>query len=473
MRLECLLNEIPRGVRQHLEVRCMKSPSVFLFAILAIASIVLTIARADEPNGLRETFAPGTTYSVQTEVEISGQLTLPAEKDKKAPEPLKVKGTSKIEYDEKILAPLSDRPGPRTIRNYQTATATRTVGPQNQETKLRAGVYRMIVFRSNSRKVAFSPDAPMTLGELELIRTDVFVPSLGGLLPPASAPGVWNAADEAVEELTGMEKITEGKLECRAVGDVNDAKSRFLQVTFSGKLRGVNEDGPNEQQLKGEYSFDRNLNCLVQLRLNGVHLLHDGKGKETGRIEGKFKLVRQMIEKSSSLGDDALRGVTLEPNADNTMLLYEASVAGARLLYPRRWRVSNEDGKHITLEEPRGNGILITVESSSRVPKTEDYLKETKDYIVGQKGKVQRADPPRRMRSAPHEIDGFGMDIELNQQPARMEYYVVRDSAAGATVAARLLPSDVSVLRSEVDQIVKSLAVGTNAPTGVVPLPNK
>ena len=49
------------------------------------------------------------------------------------------------------------------------------------------------------------------------MRTDVFAPALVGLLP-ADAVRVgdrWSAAEVAVQELTDLEKIEEGKLECR------------------------------------------------------------------------------------------------------------------------------------------------------------------------------------------------------------------------------------------------------------------
>ena len=433
---------------------------------------------------------PDTTYSVQTHVDVTGKLTLPAEPGKPAPEPMTIKGTSAIDYDERLLTPLRDPARPRSLRTYRQAEFRRMVGKQAQEATLRHAVRRMVVLRVGTREFPFSPDGPITFNELELVRTDVYAPAILGMLPdkPVQIGDRWNAATTAIEELTDMEKVTSGNLECKLEAITSD-KGRQAKVTFSGKIRGVNEDGPNEQQIQGDYTFDLDNNFLSGLTLNGVHDLLDPKGNSTGRVEGKFRMTRKPIAASVDLSDAAFRGLALEPNAQNTLLLYEGQVTGARFLYPRRWRVSNEDGRHITIEEMRGSGVLITTESAARVPTAAEYLKETQDFISGQKGKIIRTDPATKIRAAPKEIEAFGMDIELDKQPARMEYFIARFATkspaskgdkdagvGGATIAARLVPADAAVLRPEVEQIVKSIEIAApsaNRPAGVVPLKDK
>ena len=54
--------------------------------------------------------------------------------------------------------------------------SSRKMGDDPQESTLRPGVRRLVVLRSRSAKVPFSPDGPLTWGEIDLIRTDVFNP---------------------------------------------------------------------------------------------------------------------------------------------------------------------------------------------------------------------------------------------------------------------------------------------------------
>src|SRR4029078_13676542 len=98
---------------------------------------------------------------------------------------------------------------------------------------------------------------------------------------------------------------------------------RHARVSVVGNVRGVNEDGPTRQQIDGYFYFDLESNHLGYLSFKGVHILLDPAGKEAGRVGGRLVLTRQANQRSADLADPALRGVTVEPNADNTQLLYD------------------------------------------------------------------------------------------------------------------------------------------------------
>ena len=123
---------------------------------------------------------------------------------------------------------------------------------------MRPAVRRLVVMRENGTKAPFSPDGPLTWGEIDLVRTDVFTPALAGMLPDHAVRvgDRWNVAADAVRELTDMEHIDEGKIECRLEEVSAKDGRRQARVTFTGTVRGGNEDGPNRQQLDGWYLFD-------------------------------------------------------------------------------------------------------------------------------------------------------------------------------------------------------------------------
>src|SRR4029077_4203743 len=132
----------------------------------------------------------------------------------------------------------------------------------------------------------------------------------------------WQAKPGAAQELTDLEQI-EGGLECRFVEITTLAGRRLARVTFVGTVRGVSDDGPSRQQLDGFYYFDLESSHLSYLSLKGSHSLLDKTGQEAGRIEGQFTLTRQAHVRSPELADEAIRGLAVEPTADNTLLLYE------------------------------------------------------------------------------------------------------------------------------------------------------
>jgi hypothetical protein len=435
--------------------------SPLLVLCLAAISCATTRLAAEEPVRLQEQFAAGYQYHVSTRVELSGSLSLAAEKEKPTPGPLAVVGDSALDYDERVLAVNPDGQVQKTVRIYCRIELQRKVGDRRQQTTVRPAVRRLVVLRRDNVGVPFSPDGALTWAEIDFVHTDVFTPALVGLLPekPVGPGDHWTARAPAVQELTGLEHIDEGTVECKLEQLTVLDQRRHARVTLSGTVRGTNEDGPDRQQLEGYFFFDLESQHLSYLYLKGTNFLLDKDGKEVGLIEGHFVLTRQAHTSAKDLTDEALKGVTLEPNADNTQLLYENPDLGIRFLYPRRWRVAGVRGRQLGIDAPDGSGILLTAEPLARVPSAAQFQLESRTYLQEQKASVLRVDAPRRVQAAPQELDQFGLEVQVNGQRVHMDYYIARQARGGVTVAARLLPDDLSNLRKEVEAIARSLSV--------------
>src|SRR5262249_29368268 len=143
-------------------------------------------ARGQEAVRLEERFPVGYQYYVQTRVQLSGTLALPAEKGKPAQKPLAVSGESSIDYDERVLALEKDGRVAKTVRRVRRIGFDREMAGTPQKTTLRPSVRRVVMLRLNNTEVPFSPDGPLTWGEIDVLRTDVFTPALTGLLPPGA-----------------------------------------------------------------------------------------------------------------------------------------------------------------------------------------------------------------------------------------------------------------------------------------------
>jgi hypothetical protein len=416
---------------------------------------------ADEAIRLVEAFPVGYQYHVSTRVDLTGSLTLPAEKEKPVPKPLAVTGESAIEYDERVLGSAEDVVQ-KTLRIYRRVELQRKVGDQPQQSTVRSAVRRMVLLRRDNREVPFSPDGALTWGEIDLVRTDVFTPALPGLLPGKGIrPGDhWTAQTGAIQELTDLEQITEGSVECRLEEVTLIENRRHARVALSGTVRGTNEDGPNRQQLEGYFFFDLESNHLSYLYLKGINFLLDKDGKEVGKVEGHFVLTRQVHTTAKDMSEEALKGVALEPNADNTRLLYDNADLGVRFLYPRRWHVAGVHGRQIGLDTADGNGLLLTLEPAGRVPTGTQFLDESRKYLQQQKAKILRVEEPGQLQIAPQELERFALDVEVNSQKVQMDYYVARQGKlGGATLAARLLPTDLAALRKEVEAIARTVTI--------------
>ena len=431
---------------------------------------------AAEPIPMKEAFAAGGQCHVSIREEASGELRLPAEGGKLAPPPVKVRGHGALEYDERILdAGTVTDPAPRTLRIYRRVELDRTVDDQPQESTLRPAIRRLVILRNGHREVPFSPDGPMTWAEVHLVSKDVFTPALAAALLPdrAVAPGDrWQAKPGAAEELTDLEQI-DGGLECRFLEVTTLAGRKLARVAFAGTVRGVSDDGPNRQQLDGFYYFDLESSHLSYLSLKGTHSLLDKSGQEAGRVEGQFTLTRQINVRVPELSDEAIRGLALEPNADNTLLLYESAELGVQLHHPRRWRIQATKSRQLFLDEANGNGLMLTFEPRTGTPTAATYLAETEAFIGKEKGRVLRIDAPRRLKGSPDELDHFGLDVEMAGRRERLEYYVIRQPSGGATLAARLLPNaDLAALQGDVERIAVGLKIiGPTPAARPIPVP--
>jgi hypothetical protein len=420
----------------------------------------LGVVHAQEKVCLKENFPKDYQYRISTRVELAGQLLPPPEKGKPRP-PLAFKGISAIDYDERVLSAQGNQPVEKTIRLYRRMDFERKIGEQVQKPTMREEVRRQVVMRRGKAKVPFCPEGPLTWSEIDLVRTDVFTPALAGLLPdgPVREGDRWTASTPAIQELTDLEQIEEAKVECRLERVIALEKRRYAWVVFTGTVRGNNEDGLNRHQLEGYLYFDLESNHLSYLSLRGLHTMLDKDGKEAGRVEGQFVMTRQAHTRARELSDQALAGLDLEPNADNTLLLYDNPDLGLRFRYPRRWRVAGGLGRQVRLDGADGSGLLITLEAPGRTPTGIQFQAESQEWFRSRKDKIFRAEPPQRLAGTSFPLEHFALDVEAGGQRVFMDYYVTRQEQGGATLAARLATADLTVLQKEVERIARSLTI--------------
>jgi hypothetical protein len=421
--------------------------------LLAYASPLL--AQPAEAVRITEAFAKDAKYHVNCQVEINGMLSPPGQK-----KVIKVAGKSSIKYDERILQVRADRQVERTVRYYRELEFERKVGDDNQHSKLRAEAHRLVILRHNQYEVPFCPHGPLTWNEIELVRTDVFAPALQGLFPDKAVRvgDQWKADNVAIQELTDLEKIDKAEFVCTFEKITTLLGRRTAHVQFEGKVQGIGEDGNALHELRGTYYVDLDASFLTYVYVKGTHHLLDKVGKATGKIDGTFVMTRTQAPATKEVGDGALRGLTLEPNADNTLLLFEHPQIGARFLYPRNWRIAGYNEKQIGIDEKKGSGVLITLTSAASTPTGAQFYAETAQFLAKQQAKFFRDEKPRAFGQG---WETFGFEAEIAKERVVLQYFTTRQGMQGATLTARLLPRDLAEVRSDVERIAKSLQLRT------------
>ncbi len=429
-----------------------------ILAVGLILGLASGAAYAQETVLLAETLRPGMQFGIKARVQIlAGTLQPPAEKGKAAPAPVRITGDGAMEYQERVLGLANDRLVNKTLRLCQRMEVKRTLGGQPQENILRPAVRRLVILRDKQVKAPFSPDGPLLWSEIDLLRTDIFTPLLVGLLPGRNVTvgDRWQADPQAIQELTGLERIEEGSLDCLLAGVSRRENHRIARVSFKGSVRGANEDGPTRHDVQGHYEFDVDAGLLTFLTLNGNQTLLDSNGQERGRIEGRYALQREALRDVAGLSDAALAALALEPNDDNTRLLFENREMGLKFLYPRRWRLAAVRAAQIQMDTPGGHGLLITLEPTARVPTGAAYLKESREWVEKQRGTIRDTVQPRVISTVPS-LEFFSLEADLGGQGRRLDYYIARQAGGGVLLAASLRSQDGEAIRLEVKKIAES-----------------
>lgn len=418
-------------------------------------------AGAQEPVRLREELTAGYQYRVNARVELTARLAKPAEKGQKEATVNVTGATSALDYDERVLEVASDGTVARTVRFFRRVDFHRTVAGQEQKATIRPEVRRLVVVRHKNVEVPFCPEGPLTWDEIDVVRTDVFTPALTGLLPdrPVRPGDAWSASIAAVKELTDLEEIEEGKLDCKLEGLVTLEKRRHARVSFAGTLKGPGQDGSSRHTLEGYLYFDLESNHLSYLALKGAEsLLRDGK--EVGRVEGQFTLTRQAHTQARELADEAIKGLTLKENEENTLLLYDNADLGLRFTYPRRWRLAGGLGRQVRLDAKDGSGLQITLLPANRVPMAGALLAQERAISEKRQERIGRVSGPERLSGVLRgSLERFRLETEIDRRPLLLEFYVLRQEAGGAILSASLPAREAATGQREVERVARSLTL--------------
>lgn len=426
---------------------------------LAILTLLVAVqfASAEEPIRLTDKSPTGSEFRVVTASTIAGELLTPVAKDK-PPERIKIGGRSTIDYLERILPVDAKDADYKSLRVYETVAFRKTAGDRTDEMTLRPAVRRLVFMKKGPHKVPFSPDGPLLWGEIELLRTDLVVPALAGLLAdkPVQRGDTWTASAAAVAELTDLEKVESGELRCTFDQMIVSGPRKVAQVVFQGTLQGVNEDGPTRQKLNGRVQVDLAAGCITFLRVEGEHFLLDADGKDAGKITGTFELTRTPLMGHPALAESVVKGLDLNPSPENTKLLYHTPESGVRLVHPRNWRVVRTSGRQITLDETDGAGLLVTLDTVEGAPTAARYLREALKELEDRGAKVLDRSGPERLADG---IERFTVDAQFGGEKVVMSYWVVRQEKGAATLAARVPDRHREARLKELDGLVRSFAV--------------
>jgi hypothetical protein len=437
--------------------------SGFMLAMsIAIQSAVCVPAEPqpvfDDQVVMREKAEVGTTVEIRTTVTLTGKMGGMDEKGQKVTETA-IKATGSTHYRERLLELGKVGEPLASVRMWRSATLEKLIDKETQRIVLRPAVRRAVVRHENGHNTVFSPDGPLMVSELDMLRSDPFTPLLRGLLPTGAVKqgDQWPATADATSELTGVNPIQSGGLACTLTEVKSTADGAVARVRLTGSLTGPTDQGPTRMTVAGHFSFDLDARLITRLVLDGTSEILSGEGGVVGRLEGRYELDRRLAIDDPKLSDAALAGLELKPTPNNTALLYESADLGVRFQYPRNWEITSAKKNLIQLDEETGGRMHVTIDPGPTSTPTK-LRGELLGWLDSQKATVQAAGSPEKVATRGGlAAERFSIRATLGQKSKEWNYIVVRASDRAAALAVNLLEERADVLRGDLDSVAQSI----------------
>jgi hypothetical protein len=313
-------------------------------AVLGLAvSIALgeSAARAaTDSYDLRPSAAGNTYRQAKVLVEVEGKLKLNADGKELKHLPIKVQG--ELQYVERVVKQSKQWTDVRLLRSYRTAKANLRLHQSDLTTTLRADRTLIAAAANEKQAVLFSPGGPLIREELDLLEVPGSGLALESLLPAAAVKvgGQWTLSEVTVARLLGLDAVSEHDITCT----LDSVKDNVAIASLAGKVAGAVEGVSSDIELKGKLNFDLKQKAVTWLTLGYKENRAIGHAQPGYEVVTKLRMVSAPVETAEELSDKAIAGLSVEPDAAQTLIELNAESAGFQLLHDRRWRVMLERG---------------------------------------------------------------------------------------------------------------------------------
>lgn len=198
--------------------------------------------------------------TVTVEVELGGELQLPATSDQVTQSHQPVAAKAKLVFDE-----LQQPSREQSVRYYRSVEGTAGTDGQAKPLALRDSRRLMAVRDGNHARQFMPVEGLLDRSELELLKTFADPLSLAGLLPAREVPEgeTWTHEAEAMRSLLGIDSVGV----CEASSVLSESNEHFARCQIAGVVHGVADGASVELEIDGVYLVRRSTGEVTQANL--------------------------------------------------------------------------------------------------------------------------------------------------------------------------------------------------------------
>ena len=322
----------------------------FVSTILVTALAMWITARlgsAEEAIRLTAAAPSGEIQTVSIEVELGGELKLPATDDADVDTTPAIAAEAKLVYDESQL------PGgtPRSVRYYTSVEGTANVAGRERPLALRGSRKLVIATPSSLQGV----QGPLDRDELQLLRTAADSLTVGGLLPGRTIkPGdTWEHEPAEMQTLLGIDSVGV----CEVTSVLIEANQHYARCQVAGTVHGVTDGTSVELEINGIYLFRRATEEVSHLNLAIRETRTIGPATPGCTTVTKVRMKREAAEDSPLTAD--MIAAAQRADIDTSVALELASDRlGFTTSVDPRWYVTGSYGDQLTLRRVTPEGLV-------------------------------------------------------------------------------------------------------------------
>jgi hypothetical protein len=304
------------------------------FLVVALPSIGVVTAAADETVDLTSGVKPGQSQTVRTAVEVKGDLKLNSDGKQVTTVPMNAKAD--LQFTERFLAIKADGTL-KSARRYGVAETTFQIKNTEMKQSLRDERRLFVVQYKGDDTTLFSPQGPLTREELELVDAPGSSTILAAILPnkKTAIGGEWKLSNVTLARLLGLETVTEQDV----TGKLTKVEDGLAILSLDGKVTGAVGGVSSEIDLKAKANFDLKKQSVSWLAMEYQEKRAIGHDQPGYDATIRVRTITEPTTGIAELSNDALSKLPLEAKPDKTLLEFQAEKAGINLAHDRRWRV--------------------------------------------------------------------------------------------------------------------------------------
>jgi hypothetical protein len=407
------------------------------------------ISTAQEMHDLRDSRTANDMVAVQVTVATQGIVEGAKLKDEKKVE-MSVRG--QLAYHEKLVTTGADQVA---VRNYSKATAQMVVG-QHAETNSLDAQRNVVVASTRDNARIYSPVAPLTRQEFDLLNAPACSLAAYGLLPtkPVAIGSTWRPTSDQLAAVLRLEHVGVNQAQMKLV----EVARGLARMQLTGSVKGSVDGATTNMLVTGDIRYDLRWKHLTWVQLSIQENRGEGPISIPYVARADVRMLIAPIEGDSDISAVPPAIARENPN-QSEMLRYASESIGFELLHNSNWHLTGEQGRRATFRLIDKDKIVaqcnisrLTTMPTGKQLSLEEFQGDIRKALGEQFGEFESAKKtPSKAGGQTLRVSARGLVSEI---PIRWIYYHVTDANGERAAYVFTLSDDLTEKFAGRDQLM-------------------